>query len=166
MQTLEDMKAAVAEYHRDWLIEADLRFHRIICVASTNPDFVSLFDFLGPHPSRRRTGTRRRSPRGLADAQREQEMIFFAINTRNAEAAHAAAPSTPSIRWSGSQPTPTTYAARRRRSGEASAEAGSGDRSRGRSRGVDVRTPVADDVVELAPRPRRLCGRDEQVGDD
>ena len=67
-KALEDMKAAVAEYHLDRLVEADLRFHRIICVASTNPHFVSLFDFLGPHliaitqTRRPRRRSRRASP--------------------------------------------------------------------------------------------------------
>ena len=58
-KALEDMKGAVAEHQLDLLVEADLRFHRIICIASTNPHFVALFDFLGLHLKYAITQTRR-----------------------------------------------------------------------------------------------------------
>lgn len=115
-KALEDMKGAVAEHQLDLLVEADLRFHRIICIASTNPHFVALFDFLGLHLKYAITQTRRSSsekPPHLANTQRGHEMIFFAINTRNAEAARAAARLHVLNTPSGSRSTPTTYAAPR-----------------------------------------------------
>ena len=91
---LQEMVDAVERHDIDQLVRADLRFHRQICLASTNNYFVSFFDFLEPHLREATHQTRQRSSRTssrLADAQREHEMIYYAISKRNPEAARAAA---------------------------------------------------------------------------
>jgi GntR family transcriptional regulator, transcriptional repressor for pyruvate dehydrogenase complex len=93
-KALENMRDATDEMAIDRLVLADLRFHRAICIASSNPHFVAFFDFLEPHLHYAITQTRLRSskrPQRLDDAQREHEMIYFSIERRNAEAARAAA---------------------------------------------------------------------------
>jgi GntR family transcriptional repressor for pyruvate dehydrogenase complex len=93
-KALEEMRAATADMAIDRLVAADLRFHRAICVASSNPHFVAFFDFLEPHLDYAITQTRLRSsrrPPRLDDAQREHEMIYLSIAHSNPEAARAAA---------------------------------------------------------------------------
>ena len=106
----EDMKDAVGEHQLDRLVEADLRFHGIICVAldqSTLRRVVRLpraAPQIRDHPDAPASSEK---PPHRANAQREHEMIFFAINTRNAEAARAAARLHVLNTLSGSRPTPT-----------------------------------------------------------
>jgi DNA-binding FadR family transcriptional regulator len=93
-KALSDMRAAREDMKIDQLVAADLAFHRAICIASTNPHFVTFFDFLEPHLNYAITQTRLRSskrPERLDDAQREHEMIYMSIERQNAEAARAAA---------------------------------------------------------------------------
>jgi GntR family transcriptional repressor for pyruvate dehydrogenase complex len=94
MAALNDMQAATVEKAIDPLVAADLRFHRAICVASTNPHFVRFFDFLEPHLRYAITQTRLRSsklPQRLKDAQAEHQRIYFSIDRCDPEDARAAA---------------------------------------------------------------------------
>jgi GntR family transcriptional repressor for pyruvate dehydrogenase complex len=93
-RALAKMRAATAAVAIDPLVAADLRFHRAICIASSNPHFVAFFDFLEPHLDYAITQSRLRSskrPPRLDDAQREHEMIYLSIANSNAEGARAAA---------------------------------------------------------------------------
>lgn len=92
---LAEMRAATDALDLDRLIAADLQFHRTVCVASRNPLFVSLFNFLEPHLSHAIAQTRVRSSRHgrkrLEDAQDEHKRIFAAIERGDTPAARAAA---------------------------------------------------------------------------
>jgi len=93
-KALKAMEVSAATGSFDSGAEADLRFHRAICVATKNPHFVAFFDYLRQYLQEAITLARRRSatsPRRAGNAQAEHIAIFDAIEKQDAEAARVAA---------------------------------------------------------------------------
>lgn len=90
---IEQMSDAIAGNDVASGVEADLRFHRVLCEATKNPHYLSFYEFLSQFIREnisvsRHNSARRRQRSG--EAQSEHTVIFNAIEAGDAEAARAA----------------------------------------------------------------------------
>lgn len=93
-EAIKQMAKAIADNDVSSGVEADLRFHRVLCEATGNPHYLSFYEFLSQFIREnirvsRMHSARRRQRSG--EAQHEHGVIYRAIEAGDAEAARRAA---------------------------------------------------------------------------
>jgi len=92
-QALNAMEQSVVDGDLERGADADLGFHRAICLATQNPHFLTFFDYLRPHLQKAILLSRQRSMmilKRIGDSQKEHDRIFTAIERESVEDARNA----------------------------------------------------------------------------
>ncbi|MEX2631013.1 MAG: FadR/GntR family transcriptional regulator [Tistlia sp.] len=90
---IEEMARALEASDVELGVEADLRYHRALCIATRNPHYLSFYEFLSQFLRENISVSRRHSARRRqrsAEAQREHQAVYDAIEAGDPEAARQA----------------------------------------------------------------------------